>query len=357
MKRMNILISISHPAWAHQFRHIIDILKKRGHKVQVLVIKKDKNWEVLDQYGIEYKVIGNTTGKNRLDKSFIFLNSTFKHLLEAIRFKADVLIGRPSPMMSITAFLIGKKHIIYSDTERAVEGLFFSKLFSYKILTPMMYRKNLGKKQMRVETFKELFYLHPNYFKPNLEDLKLVDLKPGEKFSYVRFVAWNASHDLGHRGFTNEQKMEIIKHLEKYGKVILSSEQDLPEEFDKYIKRIPHNKLHSIMSQAQLYVGDGLTMAYESNMMGVHSIFPSEMTAGAADELEQKYDLLYAFTDRKKMVEQTKKKIDGLLSKENIREIGKKKQKRLLQDKKDFNEWWVNYLEEEVACRDDFIEC
>jgi len=345
---MNVLISISHPAWAHQFHNIIDILKKRGHKVKVLVIKKDKNWEILDQYGIEYTIVGNTTGKGKIDKAFILLITTFRHLVEAIKFKADVLIGRPSPMMAITAFLIGKKNIVYCDTERSVESLFFSKLFSYKILTPMMYRKDLGKKQMRVETFKELFYLHPNYFKPNPEDVRLAGLKPGEKFSFVRFVAWHASHDLGHKGFTNEQKMEIIKHLEKYGKVILSSEEELPSEFDKYIKKIPHTKIHSVMSQAQLFVGDGLTMAFECNVMGVHAIFTSELTSGAADEMEQKYGLLYSIEDREHMVEKTKKKIDELLSQENLREIGREKQKKLLEDKKDFNEWWVDYLEKEV---------
>jgi predicted glycosyltransferase len=345
---MNVLISISHPAWAHQFHHIIDILKKRGHKIKVLVIKKDKNWEILDQYGIDYTVVGETTGKGKIDKAFILLITTWRHLVEAIKFKADVLIGRPSPMMAITAFLTGKKNIVYSDTERSVESLFFTKLFSYKILTPMMYRKDLGKKQMRVETFKELFYLHPNYFKPNPEDVRLVGLEPGEKFSFVRFVAWNASHDLGHKGFTNEQKMELIKHLEKYGKVILSTEEDLPSEFDKYIKKVPHTKLHSVMSQAQLFVGDGLTMAFESNVMGVHAIFTSEMTSGAGDEMEQKYALLYTIEDREHMLEKTKKKIDELLSKENIEEIGKEKRKKLLEDKKDFNEWWVDYLEKEV---------
>jgi hypothetical protein len=343
---MNVMISISHPAWAHQFHHIIDILKSRGHKVKVLVIKKDKNWEILDQYGIDYTVVGDSTGRSKYDKALILFAQTFKHLKEAIKFKADVLIGRPSPMMAITAFLTGKKNIVYSDTERSVESLFFTKLFSYKILTPMMYRKDLGKKQMRVETFKELFYLHPNYFKPNPKDLELVDIKPGEKFSYVRFVAWKASHDLGHKGFTNEEKMEIIKHLEKYGKVILSTEEDLPKEFDKYIKKVPHNKLHSIMSQAQVYVGEGLTMAFECNVMGVHSIFTSELSSGAGDEMEQKYELLYTIDNRESMVEDTKKKIDELLGMDNIRDVGQKKRERLLKDKKDFNEWWVDYLEE-----------
>ncbi len=345
---MNVLISISHPAWAHQFNNIIKLLKERGHNVIILVIKKDKNWEVLDEYGIDYIVIGNTTGKNKIDKAFIVITSTIKHLYYGIKYKADVYIGRPSPMMAIASFFHRKKNIAYCDTERSVESLWFSKKLSYKILTPKLYRKDLGKVHMRVETFKELFYLHPNYFKPNPKDLKLVNLKEGEKFTFLRFVAWNASHDLGHKGFSNEEKMKLIKHLEKYGKVLLSSEEDLPEEFDKYKIKVPHKKLHSIMSFAQLFVGDGLTMAFECNVMGVHAIFSSELTSGAGDEIEKVYKLLYQIDDRKNMLEKTIKKSKELLEKKDLRKEGHKKLKKLLKDKIDINEWWVNYLEKEV---------
>jgi len=345
---MNVLISISHPAWAHQFHHIIKLLEKRGHKVKVLVIKKDKNWEILDEYKIPYTIIGNTTGKNRLEKAFILLTSTFKHLVEAIKFKTDVLIGRPSPMIAITAFLIGKKNIAYCDTERSVESLFFSKLFSYKILTPKFYRKNLGKKQMRVETFKELFYLHPKYFKPNPQDLKLVNLKQGDKFTFVRFVAWNASHDIGHKGMNNEDKLKLIQYLEKYGKVLLSAEGELPEEFHKYLIHVPHTKLHSIMSFAQLFVGDGLTMAFECNMMGVHSIFTSELSSGAGDEMENIYKLLFTVDDNENMLQKTIQKVDELLKDTKLAQEGKEKQRCLLEDKEEINEWWVNYLEKEI---------
>ena len=345
---MKVLISISHPAWAHQFHHIIRLLEKRGHQVKVLVIKKDRNWEILDEYGIPYKVIGNSTGKGVIQKAIILVYSTVRHFIEAVKFKAEVFIGRPSPMMAITAFLLGKKNIAYCDTERSVESLFFSKLFSYKILTPMFYRKDLGKKQMRVKTFKELFYLHPHYFKPNPKDLELVGLKEGDRFTFVRFVAWNACHDLGHRGMENKDKMKIIKHLEKYGKVLLSSEGGLPKEFDKYIIHVPHTKLHSIMSFAQLFVGDGLTMAFECNVMGVHSIFTSELTSGAGDEMEKEYGLMYTVDDRENMVKKSIKKINELMSDKDLQKKGKEKLKKLLNDKEEINKWWVDYLEKEV---------
>ena len=39
---MRVLISISHPAWAHQFHNIIKLLEQKGHSVKVLVIVQEK---------------------------------------------------------------------------------------------------------------------------------------------------------------------------------------------------------------------------------------------------------------------------------------------------------------------------
>ena len=36
-----VMISIDHPAWAHQFRHIIRMLNERGDEVRTLAIEKD----------------------------------------------------------------------------------------------------------------------------------------------------------------------------------------------------------------------------------------------------------------------------------------------------------------------------
>ncbi len=345
---MNVLISIIHPATAHQFYRIIELLKKRGHRVTVLVIKKDRNWEVFDDYGIEYKIIGNTTGKNKIDKAFIVLVSTFKHLYWGIKTKADVYMGIPTPMMSIAALVTRKKNITFCDTERSTEALWFAKKFSHKVITPKLYRTDVGEKQIRLDTFKELFYLHPKYFKPNPKDLELVGLKEGEKFIFVRFVAWNASHDIGYEGFSNEEKMNLIKHLEGYGKVLVSSETELPAEFEKYVVKVPHTKIHSIMSFAQLFVGDGLTMAFECNVMGIHAVFTSELTSGASDEFENVYKLLYPITDRENMLEKTIKKTRELLENKNLEKEGKEKLSKLLKEKVDINEWWVDYLEKEV---------
>jgi len=83
--------------------------------------------------------------------------------------------------------------------------------------------------------------------------------------------------------------------------------------------------------------------------MGIHSIFTSELTSGASDELEKVYHLLYVVDDREHMVEKTIKKIDELLNDQDLKKKGQEKLKKLLNDKIEMNEWFVDYLEKEVG--------
>lgn len=54
---------------------------------------------------------------------------------------------------------------------------------------------DLGPRQERLDTYKELFYLHPSVFTPDKQVLRDCGFNPDEKYILVRFVAWNASHD------------------------------------------------------------------------------------------------------------------------------------------------------------------
>jgi predicted glycosyltransferase len=90
-------------------------------------------------------------------------------------------------------------------------------------------------------------------------------------------------------------------------------------------------------------------MACECNVMGVHSIFTSELTSGAGDELEKKYGLMYVVDDRENMVQKSIKKIDELLGDKDLQKKGKEKLKKLLKEKVEINQWFVDYLEQEVA--------
>ena len=97
---MKILLSIEHPAWAHQFKYMIKELENKGHIIKDVAINKDSDLELLDIFNIQYEVISNTSGKNIVEKGFIFLKTTYKIFKASLKFKPDVYIGRASPMMA-----------------------------------------------------------------------------------------------------------------------------------------------------------------------------------------------------------------------------------------------------------------
>jgi predicted glycosyltransferase len=168
---MKIIISIEHPAWAHQFKYLISELEKKGHYIKVVAIKKDCDLELLDAFGIGYELISKSSGKNIFEKGFIFLFTTWRIFNISLKYKPDLFLGRASPMMAINSWLFRKPHIVFEDTEHSGFCLSMVKLFSTVIYTPEHFKKDLGKKHQRVKAFKELFYLHPNYFKPSLTKL------------------------------------------------------------------------------------------------------------------------------------------------------------------------------------------
>ena len=82
-------------------------------------------------------------------------------------------------------------------------------------------------KEFRMAGYNELAYLYPNRFNPDESVLKELGVEKGEKYVVVRFVAWNASHDLGHHGISVENKLKAVRGFSKLGRVFISSESCL----------------------------------------------------------------------------------------------------------------------------------
>ena len=54
---MKAMLSIDHPAWAHQFRNIVKMLNERGDDVLTLCVDKDGDKELLEKFGIRILVL------------------------------------------------------------------------------------------------------------------------------------------------------------------------------------------------------------------------------------------------------------------------------------------------------------
>ena len=208
--------------------------------------------------------------------------------------------------------------------------------------------KNLGKKHVRFNTYKELFYLHPKYFKPDPGVLRELGFTTETKFVLFRFVALRASHDFGVSGLKPEQKLAFIKMLEPHAKILVSSEESLPKSFAPYILKISPEKIHHLLYYATLVISEGPTMASEAAVLGTHALYLSTLRYGTIKEQSEKYDLVFTFFQSGRVFEDASHKALQLLKTKNLRNLGKQKRKKLIKDKRDINAFMVEMIEREA---------
>ena len=338
---MKVMLSIDHPAWAHQFRYIVKRLESRGDKVLTLAVEKDGDTRLLDRFGIPYVLSARSTGKNILEKGLLFLGLCVEHSWRALRFQPDVLIGRASPMMAVAAWVCRKPHIIYEDTEVSKFSLRICKRLSTKILTPRTFLTDLGPRQERLDTYKELFYLHPSVFTPDKQVLRNCGFNPDEKYILVRFVAWNASHDIGKHGLDDEGKVQLVERLERYGRVYVSAEGDVPEELRPRLLKTPYELIHHVLAFAQLVFSEGATMASEASVLGTHALYVNTIVSGSTREQSERFHLMDCFNEGEDRYERAAARAEELLAMPGLKEIGLEKQKKLLSEKVDINGYYM----------------
>ena len=339
---MKILISIEHPAWAHQFKYIIRELKSQGHDVKVVAIHKDIALNLLDLFDIPYQNISDSSGKNILEKGCIFLSTTLKIYKICRQYHPDIFIGRASPMMAINSYIFKKPHILFEDTEASKFSLFICKYCSDIIITSSSFKMNLGNKQKRICAYKELFYLHPSRFTPNPVVLSELGLTEKDTYFILRFVSFEAHHDIGQSGIKDKRK--LVETLIKYGRVFITSEGSLPEELEKYRIRISPEKIHDLMAYATLCVGESPTMATEAACLGVHAVLISTIYHGYNEELERKYGLITIINPNMLSEISALNKIESLIQDPLLREKNKAQLQKVLLDSCSPSEEMLNII-------------
>jgi hypothetical protein len=249
-----------------------------------------------------------------------------------------------------------KPHIALEDTFN-MEQVKLSMLFTDVVLTGDYPHPSLGKKEIKYPGYHELAYLHPNVFTLDERVLAILGMKKGEKYAIVRFVAWEASHDIGHSGISYENKIKLVKTLSRHLHVFISSEMELPEELKNYQIKIPPEQMHNALAFAHLFVGESSTMATESAVLGTPSIYINDSKLGYTNDLAN-YGLLYSYMESEIDQITAIKKAEELALKQNTKEEYLTKREQMLADKIDvsaFLIWFVeNYPESvnEVKAKD-----
>jgi len=347
---MRILIGISHPKHVYMFKNLIKKMEDNGHEIKVVAVEKEITEYLLKQFQIPYELIGKN--QDSLLKKILNLPIwEYKTLMIASKFKPDIFLGQALPNLAHVSAIMRKPFIVFEDTEH-VQNLHKIVLpFAHVVVTPNCYRNDLGNKQIRFDGYFELAYLHPNYFQPNPGILQELGLDYKNRYILLRFVSWEAIHDIGQHGLDIDTKIKLVKNLEEYGKIFISSEKELPPDLEKYRIRLPAKDMHNFMYHATLLFGESATMSSECAVMGVPSIFIDFEGRGYTDEEEEKYGLVYRFSTQKQDQERAFEKAIQLLKKPDLKNEWVKKRERLLNDKIDVTQFMIDLVKK----YDDFL--
>lgn len=308
---MKILIDIGHPGHVHYFKNLIKLLEKNNHEFLIIARDRDVITRLLEKLNLPF--INRGKGKNsKLGKLFYMLKADLQILRECLKFKPDLFLSFSTPYAAQVSYLMGKPHIALTDTEHEDNVLSkFTYPFTSSILTPESYLNDLGKKHIRFNNVVEGLYLHKEYFKPDSSIWKELGLINHEEYVIIRFVSWNAHHDVGHAGLDDEAKRKLIEILKTKFRIFISSEGDLPEEFKQFKINISPEKMHDVLAGASIFIGESATMASESTLLGTKAVYINSLPLMGYLKLEQDSGLLKHFESSEGVIEYVSKLIEN----------------------------------------------
>ncbi len=329
---MRYLFVVGHPAHVHLFKNVMRTLSGRGHEVFAAAVRKEQTTALLEALGIRHAVIGGNQ-RSLITKALGLFPKEIALLKVARDFQPDVLISTGSPYAAHVSALLDKPHLAFGDTENASLTARITIPFTDALYTPDCFEGNLGPKHRKYRGYKELAYLHPKYFRPNRDSLRIVGLSESEPYLVVRLASWDASHDIGDRGFSfrsGEERFSFLKDLERLGRVVLTSDQPIGPPLNEYTISLQPELMHDVLAFADMYIGEGATMAAEAGVLGVPWFFVSTTGRGFLADQQRGYGLGFWVRNRAELVEAL-----AHMPRRNVRAEWMSKRERMLADKED----------------------
>ncbi len=290
---MRVLIDLLHPAHVHFFRNVVRRLRSDGHRVLLTGRRKDVLVELAARYGLRPVVFGTSRpGLLALGAELIYRD--WRLLGIARSFRPDCMMGVAGTCVSGVGRLLGIPTYVFYDTEHA----FLSNLLAYPPATclyvPRSYRRPIRWRHRRYAGNHELAYLHPRYFTPDASVAAAAGFPPEEPYTIVRFVAWQAAHDVGAEGLSTEAKRRAVRRFGELGRLGISSEGPLPPDLEKFRLRVEPDQLHHLLAYASLVFGESSTVCAEAAVLGTPAVYLDDEGRGYIDEL-RRYGLVFDF--------------------------------------------------------------
>ena len=342
---MRILIDIGHPAHVHYFKNLYWELIQHKHKVYITCKSINSITTLLKYYKIPFTELGDK-GNGIREKIFKQVKDV-KKIANLIR-KRDIKLAIGVSALAVHSSKITKcKSILFDDDDQAVQPLTAKYVtpFADCVISPDVLKYERLKNTIYYPGMHELAYLHPKRFTPNPEVLEKYGLSIDDKYYILRFNAFKAHHDIYEGGMNLNQKRQLIRLLEQYGKVFITTEKEIDPEFEKYRIPIAPYEMHNFLAYSQMLVSDSQTMSSEAAVLGIPS-FRCNTFAGRLsilEEEEKRYGLTYGYLPRQFdwMLEAIERVLQDTEAKAKLRI----KRNRMLEGKIDVTAFWVWFID------------
>lgn len=347
---MRLLFDILHPTHVHIFRNLIAEVEARGHQVLITMREKDVARALLDQYGLPYEVVSKQRSGPGLALEFVERGARLWGA--ARRFEPHFLVGCMGPSIASVGRLRRvltrdrARIVVFYDTEMAtLTNSFVYPLADY-VCTADCYQAEVNGNHITYPSYQQLAYLHPRRFTPDPEVVRKLGVEPDSRYFLVRFVSYQASHDLGVHSIPLEKKLALVRALLPHGRVLVSSETDVPAELHPYVLELPARDMHHVLAFATLLVGESATMASEAACLGVKAVYISPHGRGYTDDQQQRYGLVENFT-RERFGSDWVTAVAALAADPELRARSTAARERLLSEKSDVTAWMLELFERE----------
>jgi uncharacterized protein len=345
---MRVLFELTHPKHYYQFRQLIKKFINKGDEIRIIARDKDVLLQVLQDEGHHYEIYGRHKKKMQ-GKIFNIFSIFFSYRKIVRKFKPDFILSKASLYAVMARPFTRARLVITPDSEVVWLTRKIVAPLSHIVITPETYTISYGKKQKRINGFFEECYLSPDAFKADKAIVEKAGVNVQKPYFVLRFISWDANHDVGQFGFTDEQKSHLVEKLSRFGEVIISAEQkNIPPELDKHLSKVPPNEIHHLLHFATMYIGDSQTMATESALLGTPSIRynsfvgPNDMSNFII--LEKEHDLMRNFRDFDKMMSA----IDVMLQNPSLKQEWLDKRNKYFASKPDLNEQMMKAIQDFV---------
>lgn len=354
---MNVGIFLGHPAHFHYFKNVAHQLKADGHQVFFAVKEKDILETLMQNAGFEYTKVRGKRGNGKLAMMWSVIKMDMNIVKFVRKNHIDLMFGVP-PVFG-TRVICRKPVLICGEDDARVTPLGAAILFPFttKIIAPTTCDNWLWEyKSVKYPGYLELGYLHPNNFTPSKAVLEKYDIDPSKPYFVMRFASLNAHHDSGIKGINTEIAEQLVKILEPFGTIYITSERPLEPQFEKYRIKINPLDMHHVMAFASLYIGDSQTMAAEAGVLGVPFVRFNDFVGriGYLRELEDKYELGYGIHASVLPADSPIRRNDGSLQPSGVEELYKRVEELVAMPSEQRRKVWASRRNQMLS---DKIDC